>query len=181
MQLLFVIQIQHFSPIYHNHKWVHICTAQMGIITQEPFLVNGVWNRAMPPGIHSLLKAVAKWQGRQTCSRFKVGDDAYILQGCCINTTAFNLLFVFPWRALGTEKNYIIASCALFYISSNCRYNIYSLCKKEKEKEWAWMCCWRQSSSISVKSCVGTIIPYHNATLYTVCIHTKSIHLSLYD
>ena len=58
----------------------------------------------MPPGKHSLLKAVAKWQGKQICRRLKVGADAYILQGCCINTTALKLVFVFPQRALDTEK-----------------------------------------------------------------------------
>lgn len=46
----------------------------------------------MPPGKHGLLKAVAKWQGKQICRRLKVGADAYILQGCFINTTALMFL-----------------------------------------------------------------------------------------
>lgn len=64
------------------------------IIVQKPFLVNGVWNGAMPPGKHSLIKAVEQCPGRQTGRRLKVGAGEYILQGWYINTTVVFFFFV---------------------------------------------------------------------------------------
>lgn len=105
---VFIYQLSSVSP-NESRIATHVCAATEKakcVITREPFLVNGVWNRAVPPGKRSLLKAVAKWRGGQTVHtrrRLKVGADAHILQGCYINNTALQSLV--PLSALGRANS----------------------------------------------------------------------------
>ncbi len=152
----------------------------------SPFLLNRVWNRAMPPGKHSLLKAVAKWQGRQTYRRLKVGTDAYILQGCYINTTTLKSLFVFPQRALDTETT-DKTGCALYF--QQFQFQNLTDEKETSHCECVRTCIkatWINDSSRGV--CATATLPLAAPPLHLQCstlywVHTrmKPINLSLQD